>query len=351
MRYRWDPAYPMGRRDTQNYDAAMRASDDERNAVADKLSRHYAEGRLDEVEFKNRLDTAMSATTRGDLNGLFDDLPRLSSEPPPPPPRHRRVLPWILVVVVVAIAAGASIPFFPLYHVPWLLFAIVGFFVWRRAGGHRWAPPPPPHAPGPRGRAPQLGHGPLSRRRARPHPQSRRYPHCQPRPARPARPARIPRRTATRARCAPWSSSPASPAPRSRSSPLAAPSPPPTPGRWSRRRACPSGCGTSSRAGTPSCSATAPRSGCSGGVTRGRSTRSSTGSGRPSPSWRCRPSLCSLSANAPSSRSPNTIRSWPGAWWRGRPPRPTAWRSPCSMPCSSLADTECTGGRREGQYD
>ena len=87
MRYRWDPAYPMGRRDMQDYDARLRASDDERNAVADKLSRHYAEGRLDEVEFKNRLDTAMSATTRGDLNGLFDDLPRLSSEPPPPPPR------------------------------------------------------------------------------------------------------------------------------------------------------------------------------------------------------------------------------------------------------------------------
>ena len=85
MRYRWDPAYPMGRRDTQAYDARLRASDDERNAVADKLSRHYAEGRLDEVEFKNRLDTAMSATTRGDLNGLFDDLPRLPSEPPPPP--------------------------------------------------------------------------------------------------------------------------------------------------------------------------------------------------------------------------------------------------------------------------
>ena len=95
MRYRWDPAYPMGRRDTQAYDASMRASDDERNAVADKLSRHYAEGRLDEVEFKNRLDTAMSATTRGELNGLFHDLPRLPSEPPPPAPRHRRILPWV----------------------------------------------------------------------------------------------------------------------------------------------------------------------------------------------------------------------------------------------------------------
>jgi hypothetical protein len=136
MRYRWDPPYPMGRRDAQAYDATMRASDDERNAVADKLSRHYAEGRLDEAEFKTRLDTAMSATTRGDLNGLFYDLPHLPSPPPPPPPRHRRILPWVFLVGFLAIVAGATMPFYPLYHVPWILFAIVAFVLWRRAAGH-----------------------------------------------------------------------------------------------------------------------------------------------------------------------------------------------------------------------
>ena len=31
--------------------------------------------------------------------------------------------------------AGATIPFYPMYHVPWLLFAIVGFVLWRRDGG------------------------------------------------------------------------------------------------------------------------------------------------------------------------------------------------------------------------
>jgi hypothetical protein len=144
MRYRWDPTYPMSRRDTQLHDAGLRASDDERNAVADKLSRHYAEGRLDEAEFKTRLDTAMSATTRGDLNGLFDDLPRLPSEPPPPPPRHRRVLPWLFLVALLALAAGATMPWYPLYHVPWLLIAVIGFFLWRRAVGHgHWHPPRP----------------------------------------------------------------------------------------------------------------------------------------------------------------------------------------------------------------
>ncbi len=135
MRYRWDPLYPTGRRDPQPRDADLRASDEERNAVADRLARHYAEGRLDETEFKHRLDAAMSATTRGDLGGLFHDLPPLPSEPPPPPPRHLRVLPWVFLVGFLAIVAGATIPFAPVTHVPWVLLAIIGFVLWRRAAG------------------------------------------------------------------------------------------------------------------------------------------------------------------------------------------------------------------------
>ena len=144
MRYRWDPAYPLGRRDAASYDAGLRASDGERNAVADKLSRHYAEGRLDEGEFKTRLDAAMSATTRGDLNGLFHDLPKLPEPAPPPPTRRQRAVPWLFLLAFVAFVAVATLPFYPLYHVPWFLFAIVGFILWRRAGGH-WHHP---HAEG-----------------------------------------------------------------------------------------------------------------------------------------------------------------------------------------------------------
>jgi hypothetical protein len=138
MRYRWDPAYPMGRRDATPYDTGLRASDDERNAVADKLSRHYAEGRLDEAEFKTRLDTAMSATTRGDLNGLFHDLPKLPEPPPPPPTRRQRSVPWLFLLAFAAVVAVATLPFYPLYHVPWFLFAVVGFILWRRAAGGHW---------------------------------------------------------------------------------------------------------------------------------------------------------------------------------------------------------------------
>jgi|HubBroStandDraft_2_1064218.scaffolds.fasta_scaffold46998_2 hypothetical protein len=62
--------------------AGLRVSDADRAAVADRLSRHYGDGRLDKAEFDLRLDRTMRATTRADLMGLLSDLP----EGPPPAP-------------------------------------------------------------------------------------------------------------------------------------------------------------------------------------------------------------------------------------------------------------------------
>ena len=56
-------------------DQHMRVSDAERQAVADRLAEHFSSGRLDQAEFDERIGRAMSAKTRADLNGLFDDLP------------------------------------------------------------------------------------------------------------------------------------------------------------------------------------------------------------------------------------------------------------------------------------
>ena len=50
----------------------MRVSDAERHEIADILSKHFADGRLDDVEFNERLDKAMRAKTRGDLAGLLE---------------------------------------------------------------------------------------------------------------------------------------------------------------------------------------------------------------------------------------------------------------------------------------
>ena len=92
MRLRPDAARWMG----PSPNSTLRVSDAERNEVADRLSRHFADGRLDQAEFKERLDAAMSAKTQGDLAGLFDDLPSLAADPasgafapPPHPPLHR----------------------------------------------------------------------------------------------------------------------------------------------------------------------------------------------------------------------------------------------------------------------
>jgi hypothetical protein len=54
---------------------AVRVSDAERYEVADRLSWHYCEGRLDEGEFSQRLDQVMGATTYRDLSGVLQDLP------------------------------------------------------------------------------------------------------------------------------------------------------------------------------------------------------------------------------------------------------------------------------------
>ena|ERR1700722_663733 len=56
-------------------DQHIRVSDAERNSVAELLGQHYADGRLDQAEFDDRIGRTMAAKTRGDLTGLFDDLP------------------------------------------------------------------------------------------------------------------------------------------------------------------------------------------------------------------------------------------------------------------------------------
>jgi hypothetical protein len=60
----------------------MRVSDAERSDVADRLARHFGDGRLDQAEFDERISRAMSAKTVADLQGLFDDLPALPGDRP-----------------------------------------------------------------------------------------------------------------------------------------------------------------------------------------------------------------------------------------------------------------------------
>jgi hypothetical protein len=144
---------------TSSADPQLRISDAERTEVADRLSRHYSDGRLDQAEFNERLDRAMKAKTRADLNGLFTDLPPIDEpgkavkampttdrRPGARRPLHR-VLGLILIVVVAVIVARAlAWPFFGLFGffghvlfvpVPWIVIAVIAFVCWRYATRHR----------------------------------------------------------------------------------------------------------------------------------------------------------------------------------------------------------------------
>jgi hypothetical protein len=130
----------------------LRASDAERADVADRLSRHYQDGRLDQAEFNERLDRAMNAKTRADFNGLFYDLPDLpdtadlngqsgqrgpTSGPAFNPGRIQqgqarrhsiRYLLFLCFVVAVTVIVAHSLMH---WYLPWVLIAVVAFLFLR----------------------------------------------------------------------------------------------------------------------------------------------------------------------------------------------------------------------------
>lgn len=123
----------------------LRVSDAERADVADRLSKHYGDGRLDQAEFDERLERAMHAKTQGDLSGLLDDLPPVPAEGEAAPPRSRHFLARFLVLVFIVAAGSTALwqqavhPFY--FPVPWLLIGLLVFLLLRRdrrgrRGGH-----------------------------------------------------------------------------------------------------------------------------------------------------------------------------------------------------------------------
>jgi hypothetical protein len=59
----------------------MRASDADRDRIADVLRDAHADGRLDYDDLLERLDASYTAKTYGDLDRLVADLPRTASQP------------------------------------------------------------------------------------------------------------------------------------------------------------------------------------------------------------------------------------------------------------------------------
>lgn len=125
----------------------VRVSDADRSDVADRLARHYGDGRLDQAEFDDRISRAMAAKTVGDFQGLFDDLPELppdvtdsAGQAPGSPPaagypaiqrqRGRRRGPIRTLLLIALIFMAVSIGWHAVtdwwFHpLPWIFAAIV----------------------------------------------------------------------------------------------------------------------------------------------------------------------------------------------------------------------------------
>ena len=128
---------------------AVRIGDAERAEVTTELARHFAEGRLDDIEFHERTGRAAAAKTRDDLDPLLVDLPAAggvpfhhpahpSGEAPAPP---RRLLPVLLAIAALAWALSWAAPWGfggwgPGPRAPFLLVAVVAVIFLRRR--RRW---------------------------------------------------------------------------------------------------------------------------------------------------------------------------------------------------------------------
>jgi len=80
--------------------ASLRASDADRDAVAERLRQAAIEGRLEPHELEERLHTALRARTYSELDRLVSDLPRRS---PPPRPRPATGLAAVLLAGMVRV--------------------------------------------------------------------------------------------------------------------------------------------------------------------------------------------------------------------------------------------------------
>ena len=115
-------------------DRSLRVGDAEREAVGDTLRREHVNGRLDVVEFLERLDRSLVAKRYADLDALVADLPGAE------PPRRQRAHGWTpwplplglvpLVVIAMIIASGG--------HVIWLAFPLFALFVLRPLVWRSW---------------------------------------------------------------------------------------------------------------------------------------------------------------------------------------------------------------------
>jgi hypothetical protein len=127
---------------------ALRASDADREAVAERLRHAAVEGRLEPDELEQRLHLAFRARTYGELNPLLADLPAkpVRWEPPRRDLALGRLALIYALRAIVALTALAAIVAFAAFALAWWM---IGLVVWlavsssrHRCRSQAWHRPP-----------------------------------------------------------------------------------------------------------------------------------------------------------------------------------------------------------------
>jgi hypothetical protein len=112
--------------------ADIRVGDAERDAVTAILHDAFGKGQLTSQELDQRLDAALNARTRGELNGLTVDLPGILETPSQPAPRpHSFDYTFPAFVIAVALALWLVI-YFTTGHLPVWILIVAGVVIANR---------------------------------------------------------------------------------------------------------------------------------------------------------------------------------------------------------------------------
>jgi DUF1707 SHOCT-like domain len=133
--------------------ATLRASDADREQIAERLRKATAEGRLLAEELEERLEATFSARTYGELDAVVADLPSATSRPgttvrPRERPRPVMLNPihvialFILAPVIVSLMIAAAVVVATLFSA-WGALLIVGWLVFGHARRSYWGPQNP----------------------------------------------------------------------------------------------------------------------------------------------------------------------------------------------------------------
>ncbi|OZC78620.1 hypothetical protein CH251_02370 [Rhodococcus sp. 06-462-5] len=120
----------------------------DREKALDALSLHFSEGRLTVPEFDERSATIASATTRGELDTVFVDLPAASTPPhtparpeQSPAPAETGGIDWRAVVMPLVIFGSLALFFLTDFDNKWLFFLLIPLAgALLSAGGHSKSP-------------------------------------------------------------------------------------------------------------------------------------------------------------------------------------------------------------------